>query len=143
MKTNMAQLKNWLDFADEDESGDLGTAKTSPDADSELMKRVDSLIGGRPAVLVTSSGSTQKKKNAMKAAIMAESTSGEGQTSKFGEMFVEFPRLEEEEYDSEEDMKYDAGVQGVKQRIGEVVAAKKKKTWGLSGMVTLIFGAGC
>jgi hypothetical protein len=63
----------------------------------------------------------------MKAASMAESTSGESQTSKFGEIFVEFPRLEEGEYDAEDGMKHDAGVEEVKQQIGKVIAAKKKK----------------
>jgi hypothetical protein len=50
MKTNMAQLKNWVDYADEDDSGDLGTAKITAHTDSESIKRVDSLIGGRSAV---------------------------------------------------------------------------------------------
>ena len=124
----MAQLRNWVDYAEEDDSGDLGTAKITADTDLESIKRVDSLKGGRPAVLVASSGSIRKEKNAMKAASMAESTSGESQTSKFGEIFVEFPRLAEGEYDAEDGMKHDAGVEEVKQQIGKVIAAKRKKT---------------
>jgi hypothetical protein len=128
IKTNMLELKNWLDYAAEDSSGDIGTAKV----DSDTRPRVGSLMVGRSAVLVVSSGSIRKKKKEMG---MAKQSSSEAiGVGKVGEEYVSFPRLEET-------MEYD--VQEVKQQIDKVVAAKKQKQGGLMGMFRMMFGAGC
>ncbi|KAF1917146.1 hypothetical protein BDU57DRAFT_595614 [Ampelomyces quisqualis] len=128
-KSNMRDLKNWLDYADEDDTGDIGTAKLEPD--SEAQHRVDSFMTGRPAVLVASysSGSLRETKIAMD---MDEQCVGEAKNGGMAEQFVSFPRLEEV-------MEYEVQAE-VKREIRKVV---DKKQWGLVGMFRQLFGGGC